>query len=126
MIKCLLWMAIGYAIAWVTICFISVRKDEKENEIEFVQPPLFYKEEKNVITVTAETGKYWFGDESSELIQSDLKRGLADEIWKYAMVHSTKDLANNTIRFKAALQVVDHGELNPFCGERRDNERKAD
>lgn len=104
-------------------------RDENEEEIKMIEPPLVIREEKRIVIANAE---FAVPDEdmpypvSSKWIEGELSHKLAEQIWKYAMVSMTVDKRNLCHIYRANLQVVDNGQLNPFCsyGERRtDNER---
>ena len=125
MLECIGLIAMGFVAG--TVATWLVLRDENEEEIRKIEPPLVIREEKNIVIATAE---FLVPEEdllypvSGKWIEGELSNKLAEEIWKYAIVNKTVDKRNMTHTYRAALQVIDNGQMNPFYyyRERREGE----
>ena len=111
----------GFLAAWWII------RSESKDEIKKIAPQILFANEKNIVIANAEFSvpiTDMLYPVSSRWIACELSHKLADEIWKYAMVTRMDDRRNMCHTYRAKVQVVDMGQLNPFCsyGERREGE----
>ena len=117
----LLGFVAGFLAAWLII------RSESKDEIKKIEPPILFREEKNIVIANAEFSvpiTDMLYPASDRWIAGELSHKLAEEIWKYAMVTFTDEHRNMCRTFRAKLQVIDMGRLNPLCsyGERREGE----
>ena len=111
----------GFLAAWWII------RSESKDEIKKIDSPILFREERNIVIANAEFSvpiTDMLYPVSNRWIAGELSHKLADEIWKYADVTTIDDHRNLCRTFRAKLQVVDMGRLNPLCsyGERREGE----
>lgn len=111
----------GFLAAWWII------RSESKDEIKKIAPQILIANEKNIVIANAEVPVPYedmIHPLSSRWIEGELSHKLAEEIWQYAMVTMMDDKRNMCHTYRARLQVIDMGKLNPFCsyGERREGE----
>lgn len=107
----LLGFIAGFLAAWYII------RAESKDEIEKIEQPILFREEKNIVIANAEISIpecELLHPVSSKWVESELSHKLAEEIWKYAMVSRMVDKRNMCHTYRARLQVVDMGQMNPF------------
>lgn len=114
MLENICWLLIGFLCGlWVMYFFME---SEKEDPIEYI-PPTIREERKNVRTIVVQKdipdeellfppSKKWF--------EKELQFLLAEQIWDYAMVTYSRNYKDYTHTYRAMVQVVDNGRLNPF------------
>jgi hypothetical protein len=122
------WMGfviLGFAAGLLATLLIN--HINSEDEIEKIEPQHIIREEKNIVIANAEFSipkEDMLYPVSGKWLEGELSHKLAEEIWKYAYVSRTDDRRTGQFIYRARLQVVDMGQLNPFCsyGERREGE----
>lgn len=123
MYECLGLILIGFIAGFLAAWHIV--RSESKDEIEKFDPPILFSEEKNIVIANAEIHipqEDFLYPLSSKFIERELSNKLAEEIWKYAMVTMDVDKRNMCNTYRARLRVIDMGQLNPLCGERREGE----
>lgn len=102
----------------IGIGFMLIFFRDAEEEIEMIPPQPLFREEKNIVTIHTEMEipeeKIYGPADGYVFVEKMLKHNLSNEIWKYAIVTREVDRKWMMHRYRADVQVVDLGRLNPF------------
>jgi hypothetical protein len=93
-------------------------KEEREIEIKRIDPPTIRGVEGRIVTAFAEFSipeEELLYPVSEKWVEAEIQHKLAEEIWRYAMVCRCVNPREMMHTFQAKIQVVDNGQLNPFC-----------
>lgn len=118
MIENIVIAIVAFIAGIVFVLILSSSEKEEAIEIKKIDPLPVIREEKNVVFAFAEVEipeEYLIHHGCDNQVKEDLKNKLADEIWKYAIVSTKFDHKWMMRSYRARLQVIDNGNMNPLC-----------